>query len=320
MNYDPHAVFPEFYGNHIIRKLAALPRWTVLDSEQVPINVRELLSSGRVLGVHEIDADSLMTLDELTTRLPQAANCAFYLHDNIDQVALLTITDTCPQHLVHEIYQSGSLYSEYRTNVQASQHLLPAPMVTDSFPSIANRKRLTERHGWYEIVLEGWVVFSRHTLPTTVAPIVSDPHAARPTWDRLFRNLSLETRASRALATDIRIKRPKLRRVSQLLDSLTQTPLEIAATDFQGDLALFEYEVLHELHARLRPILKVVPAVDDGANLSPSAEAWLIAEAAKHLLPHRSPSINPEDASPLLLDAAASVVLTRPVFTDTSTT
>lgn len=320
MHHNPLAVFPEFYSNKTIGSLASDPRWTVSDAELVPVNFPELLNTGRVWGVHEVAGDALVTLNEITHGLPQAANCSFYLRSHIDGVAMLIINNTCPPAVARDLLRIPSLYSEYRASGPACQLILPVPRNLDSFPAVKRRKVLTEPRGWYEILFEGWVVFSRNAMPANVARVTDDPHTPEPAWEELFTTLAVTARQSRAVKPSLRLERPNVPRLEQILELLTRNPLGLTLTEFHGDLARYEHTMLTLLHEKLQSLLVTVQDLESGAVFTRAAEAWIIAEAARRMLPHRNRDFADTDGTPLLLDAATSVVATRPLFTDAGTT
>lgn len=320
MPQNPLAVFPEFYSNNTVGSLASVSRWTVTDAEHVPVNFPELLATGRVLGVHEVSNEALVTLNEITHGLPQAANCTFYLRSHIDGVAMLVINNTCPPAVVRDLLRIPSLYGEYRSSGPACQLVFPLPRNLDNFPAVKRRKVLTEPRGWYEILFEGWVVFSRNAMPSHVAQVTDDPHTLQPAWEELFTTLAITARQSRAVTPSLRLERPNLPRLEQILELMTRNPLGLTVAEFHGDLARYEYAVLTLLHEKLQSLLVTVQALEPGAVFTRSAEAWIITEAARRMLPHRNRDFEDTNGSPLLLDAATSVVATRPLFADAGTT
>jgi hypothetical protein len=80
--YDPDVLFPSFYTSTAVQLLASHSRWSVSgrlgdDPEattKAPIDMRALMDNGRIRGAWEISGNCLVTLDELKTFLPNAAN------------------------------------------------------------------------------------------------------------------------------------------------------------------------------------------------------------------------------------------------------
>lgn len=83
--FDPVAQFPAFYHNPLINHLGRRRAWTISDINKRPINVQQMLTTATygspVIHSARIEdaATSLLTLDELRTQIPTAANNAFYL-------------------------------------------------------------------------------------------------------------------------------------------------------------------------------------------------------------------------------------------------
>ena len=163
---DPDALFPEFYTNASVQMLAGHSRWTVSDKDKTPINTRELMTTGRIWGAHEISDDCLVTLEELKGFLPNATNNAFYLKAQIDGLLVLDIEKTCPPEIAAKLLGiSDTLYSELSMSGKGYHLLLPLPSNFWDFPIATGKKVLKEEHGYYEILLDHWVTFTRNEVP-----------------------------------------------------------------------------------------------------------------------------------------------------------
>lgn len=317
---EPRLIYPHFYNNPTIRALSTVPRWTVSDCEDVPVNFKVLVTSGRIWGAHEANEDCLVTLHELSRDLPPAANCAYYLQGHRDGYALLTINATCPPDIARSLLRIPSLYSEHRGEGPAYQVIFPLPMSFNSFPSAMNRKVLVEDHGWYEITVEGWVKFSRNVVREDVAPITKDHRRPIQAWEELYAALAQRSRTTRSASWNVRLEEPEVPRLDQILVLITREPLQRSLEDFHGDYSLFEYWVLAELYTRLQPVLRAVRALEPDTIYNDSVQAWLVFAGALLMLSHRSqdPGHRQSDGAPLLRSAAVSLVTQWPLFEDTS--
>lgn len=162
MPADHGAWFPQFYGNPAIRALADASRWTIsgqigdddLDvagkppTRKAPIDIRHLLDFGRVRGAWALDERCLVTLDELTQAVPDAANNAFYLQALTDGLLVLDIEPDCPPHIAVDLLRlPGALYSELSMSGNGFHILAPLPQNFHDFPIASTKRVLREEHG-----------------------------------------------------------------------------------------------------------------------------------------------------------------------------
>jgi hypothetical protein len=306
--HDPRAAFPEFYTNPIISAIADIPRWTVSDNEKVPINMRELMTTGRLWGAHEISAECLVTLDDMTSFLPSAANNAFYLRAQSDGFLVLDIEKTCPPDVARDLLRIPNLFAERSMSGKGYHLILPLPANFWDFPIATGKRVLKEEHGWYEILLDHWVTFTREVIPATELP----PQDFEPgAWERLYEKLAMGAVEAPTSEFDISAERPDIVRGDQILELMTRRPLEKSIDDFNGDASRFEFSVLGVLYGRLSPILVAIADAEPDAVHDESVKSWLIYEAATRLLPHREKHDEIRNGMPLLLNAAVALVARR---------
>lgn len=305
---DPRSTFAEFYANPIISAIAGIPRWTVSDNEKVPVNMRELMDSGRIWGAHAIGEECLVTLDEMTDFLPDAANNAFYLRAQTDGFLVLDIEKTCPPEIAQKLLKIPALYVERSMSGKGYHLILPLPANFWDYPIAAGKKVLQQEHGWYEILLDHWVTFTRVPVPAQQLP----PQDFEPgAWEALYGSLAKEAREAPTADFDISAERPPIPRSEQILELMTRRPLEKSLEDFHGDYSRFEFSTLGVLYNRLSPILVAMVDAEPDADFNESVRAWLIFEAATRILPHREKHDELRNGLPLLLNAAMTLVARR---------
>jgi hypothetical protein len=305
---DPRSAFPEFYDNPIIGAIADIPRWTVSDNEKVPINMRELITTGRLWGAHEVSDQCLITLDELTTFLPTAANNAFYLRAQTDGFLVLDIEKTCPPEEAKKLLAIPNLYGEFSMSGKGYHLVLPLPANFWDFPIATGKRVLKEEHGWYEILLDHWVTFTRAPIPAAKLPT---PDHAAGAWEKLYADLAKDAVEAPTSDIDVSAERPDIPRFEQILDLMTRRPLEKTLEDFHGDYSRFEFSTLGVLFNRMKPILIAVNDAVPEAVFDESTKAWIIYEAAMRMLPSRDKHEEIRNGMPLLLNAAVALVSRR---------
>jgi len=305
---DPRAVFPDFYGNPIISAIADLPRWTVSDSAKAPINVRELLfGEGRLWGAHEVSEHCLVTLDEMVTHLPTAANSAFYLRAQTDGFLVLDIEKTCPPETARRLLALPSLYSELSMSGRGYHKIMPLPANFWDFPVATNKKVLQAPKGHFEILLDHWVTFTRSPVPAALQPAID----YRPgLWEEVYADLAKAAVETPTVEFDIDGARPEIARREQIIDLMTRRPLDKSLEDFHGDHSRFEFSTLGVLFNRLTTILVAINA-NHGTEYDEASMSWLLYEAASEMLPPRDKHEEARNGMPLLLNAAVAMVSRR---------
>lgn len=322
----------EFYSNPVIQAISGVPRWTVSDSDKVPINMRELMRTGRIWGAHETTEECLVDLPELTEFLPNAANHAYYLRAQTDGFLVLDIEKTCPPEIAAELLRLPSLYSELSMSGKGHHLIMPLPTNFWDFPIATAKKKLQEKHGWYEILLDHWVTFTRKVEPTAppaydlvLAETLSAENLAVNTspastitpetdlspWEALYASLAELAVETPSVEFNIDGSRPDVPRIDQIIDLMTRRDLEKTLEDFHGDHSRFEFSALGILYNRLAPILVAVRSAEPDAVYDEPVKAWLIYEAATRVLPYRDKHDEARNGLPLLLNAATDLVARR---------
>lgn len=302
---DPRAQFPEFYSNPVVQALADQPRWTVSDNEKVPINMRELMETGRIWGAHETDDTCLVTLDELTSFLPAAANNAFYLHAQSDGVLVLDIEKTCPPDVAARLVAMPSVYAERSMSGLGWHLVMPLPSNFWQYPIATSKRVLKQEQGHYEILLDHWVTFTRNVVPHVDAGPGSPAMLA---WEALYAELASAAVETPVVEFEVAVATPDVPRVDQIVGLLTRPGLDKTAADFGGDDSRFEFSTLGTLYNRLTNILQAVRDVERDAVYDEPVQAWFVYEAATRLLPHRDKHDEIRSGVPLLLSSAQALV------------
>lgn len=318
----PQDYYPGFYDNPVIQLLAPAPRWTVsgqLDDPSKPgatrntrkaaIDIRELQRNGRVRGAYEKTTNCLMTLDELVGFLPNAANHAYALNAHMDRVLVLDIEKTCPPALAQELLALPSLYSELSMSGLGYHLVMPLPNVFGSFPIAANKIVLREEHGWYEVLIEHWITFTR-------IPVPADRYSGRPasrSWDEVYAALAskaTQDAADQATRDSVSADKPEIPGEAEALHVMTKHPLPKTLENFYGDHSRYEFSTLSTLCSRLTPAL---PYLSDKHNVeyTTAMKAWLLYEAATRVLTHRDKHDELRRGMPLLLNAATDLLARR---------
>lgn len=340
-------VFPGFYDNPAIRSLARSARWTVSGrlgdpgddlKGKAPIDIVELAETGRLRGAFATDETCLMPLEDLIRALPLAANHAFFLRARTDGLLMVDIEPDCPPGIAADLIALPEIvYSEMSMSRRGFHLLAPLPPNFWDHPVAAAKKVLREEHGWYELLLEHWVTFTRQPIPASpangadravrIGPASAEPAEAQqgavspqPTFTSLagvYDELAQKTVATLASARDLEVS--VAQGAAEALDIPGAQLIVVTATahlrlkdprDFAEDTSRWEFSVLAALYRRLVPEIEKT-AQARGLAYSDSDHAWLLFLAATKVLPPRAKHTERRNQRPFLLDRAAALIAER---------
>ncbi len=322
-NDDPRMRFAAFYDNPAIRTLAGAARWTISgrlgddpddpkSTRKAPIDLRALLDDNWLRGAWSVDEQCLVVLDELTDRLPTAANTAFYLRASTDGLMVIDIESECPPEVSAQLLALPEVvYCEQSMSGRGFHLVTPLPANFSEFPIAAGKRVLREEHGWYEILLDHWVTFTRRP-PATASPARSataDPGRFTSVAD-VYAFLAQQVRVPTASAADIGTgaEAPDIPGGSQIVRQTVAAASHRFKTldDFGGDHSRYEFSVLGTLHRQM--LNHLVEHISLGHSYSSSELAWLLFQAAEQVLPERPKHRERRNGRPFLLDRAAAMV------------
>lgn len=319
---DPQAIFPDFYGSPATATLAGAARWTVsgrLGEEskgKAPIDMRHLLDTGgRVRGAWARDEQCLVTLNELTERLPNAANAAFYLQSLSDGLMVIDIEPDCPAEISSQLLTiPEAIYTETSMSGKGFHLVAPLPENFHDHKAAVGKKVLREEHGYYEILLEHWCTFTRRPIAEDVWDRVRDVeevNARYSTTSSLYASLARSATATQTVSTEVAtaVEAPEIAgREEIVLRTLEGVEGRLKTIDdFDGDASRFEFSVLGTLRREMQRQLVVIGFLKR-ARYTDSDVAWLLYEAAREILPHRTKHRERRNGRTFLLDRAAAMV------------
>ncbi|MDQ0648603.1 hypothetical protein QFZ53_002799 [Microbacterium natoriense] len=326
---DPPNAFPAFYANPVIRALAGAVRWTVSgrlgddlgSKSKAPIDMRALLDLGRVRGAWQIDKTCLVTLEEMTSRLPNAANAAYYLQAQVDGVMVIDIEPCCPPEIAQGLLTlPGILYSEVSMSGRGYHLVTALPENFHAHGVAAEKRVLREEHGWYEILLDHWVTFTRRPIGEGVVTGAQTVGSALPRFDSiedLYSSLAVKAKKLRSLPATAEwstVEGPDIESGRHIIELTLQgsRPRLKHLDDFDGDHSRWEFSILGTLFREMRQHL-VLAGFMRRVTYTPADQAWLLYRAAQEVIPARPKHLERRNNRPFLLDRAASMVATATV-------
>lgn len=319
-SFNPYAVFPNFYQNPTIQKIAQEPRWTVSTQndavinqrtirKKMPIDFRALMRSGTIYGAKDTTDEYLVTLPTLVSALPNTTNHAYYLDVIRDQIMVLDIEKTCPDHIVEAMLAMPNiLYAEESMSGQGIHLIMPIPSNYREFPLATQKRVLQHPHGYYEILMEHWITFTRRPV---------DPQKFRPspistrTWELTWEELASEvTDLPPNTIFDPADEKPEIPHEDDIISLMLRDPYSKTLDDFHQDHSRYEFGLMGYLEHRLSMILKT-SAIRDLKEWTDDDRIWLIYRATTESLDHRDKHDEQRNGMPLLLNSAVNIVNRR---------
>lgn len=324
---DPISQYQQFYQNPTIQKLGKERRWTISgklpkspdgrERGKVPLNIHNIIAimEGRpaqVCGARTRDEQSLTDLETITTKVPDATNCTFYLDCEMDEVMVLDIEKTCPPELRDKLLTllPRALYAEYSMSGKGYHLILPLPENFYDYPNASGRTVVRHPKGYYEFLLSHYVTFTRHVLVDH--PSTEDAVHIEPTClEEVYEELAVQQKDIATVAFNVEEERPDIPHLDELVERLVNPKphSRFARTlkDYDHDHSSYEFGYIGHLYFRLRQILKA-SVYKKAHTYSESDCIWIVYLAIDQILDHREKHDEVRNEIPMLMDRVRYVV------------
>lgn len=329
--FDPVAQFPAFYHNPLINHLGRRRAWTISDINKRPINVQQMLTTATygspvIHGARIEDAaTSLLTLDELRTQIPTAANNAFYLDAVQDGCLILDIEKTCPPEVAATLLTLSptAFYTEVSMSGRGYHLVMPIPENFAAFPAVHNKPSIKHPKRWFEILTSQWITFTRQPIPehvlhhsesanTSAVPWLNDQPL---TWENVFADLAktvapnLKTGAGLTITPNA-LMPPDLSdaeriRDDEVIDSTCRLFAEHYSktlADFYDDASRFEFSQIGVIINLLLPTMRMHPTtISLDKPINSDHIIRLLFAVATRMITHRSKHDEERSGVPYLM-------------------
>lgn len=294
--------FPQFYDNPLIQSIAPNERWSISTNKKMPIDIKILQTEQRIAGALFLDERSLVSLPDLCELIPNAANNAYYLDALVDNILILDIEPKCPDNIKEKLLRLPYEYGEISMSGNGFHLAFYLPQNFDDFPIARKKVVMKEEHGYYEILLNHWVTFTRNKIKD--AP--SD--ASQTEFEQFFADIaSIQKDVQR---TDVNIEELEPQDFpckDRILSLLMQQPYYKTLSDFHDDNSHFEFSFIGFLHYKLGQILNI-SAIKQAHDYTDNEQVWMLYLVAKERLPYRSKHDEFRDGLPWLLYLSREVI------------
>jgi len=172
-----------FSAMPFIQSISDNARWTVSTKTKMPIDMNRLIRTGEIVGAKfDNGNEPLITLTQLISALPNAANAAYKLNQSVDEFVVLDIEPKCPADIRDKLLTLPYKYCELSMS-GSGFHLVFDKPNTQYQDILYGKPAVKEKHGWYEILLNHYVTFrGKVCQPSSTSPNSAPllvPHSPR---------------------------------------------------------------------------------------------------------------------------------------------
>lgn len=298
-------MFEDFYNHPFIKSIADKERWTVVDKNKRPIDMYGLIYMHKIFGAAFCDEKSLVSLKTLCETLPNATNNTFYMDALTDGFVVLDIEPKCPQNIKNKLLQLPYIYGELSLSGKGYHLIFPLPDCIENYPIAKKKVTMKEEHGYYEILLNHYVTFTRNIIPKSKG--ASD-------FEKIFKELASQQKEHTKNNIEIEEEEPDdIPLKDTILTIMYNQAYRKQPKDFDFDMSKYEYGYISFLYEKLLCVL-ALSNIKSVHEYSDTEKAWLLYNAAKEMLPYREKHDEMRTGLPWLMYLSQEVIAknTRP--------
>lgn len=246
-------LFPLFYNCDFIKSIANISKWTISDKDKMPIDMVTLRDEHRIFGAKTPDDTCLVTLDEVCNIVPCAGNHAFWLDSLVDNWVVLDIEPKCPRDILQNLLSLPYIYGELSLSGNGVHLIFPLPKTIYNYPNALKKIVFKEEHGWYELLLNHYVTFTRKMI----TPYQGDTND-QTAFVEFFNKMASEQKE--VIKDDIDItefEELEIPYVDEIIQILSNQKYDKRPADFFNDNSRFEFGYTSFLLHKLNKLVKV---------------------------------------------------------------
>ena len=298
--------FPDFYANDFVRRIAGNEKWTISDKDKRPIDMHALLTTGKIWGVaYTRGYNPLVDLQTLIQAIPNCTNNAYHLEAETDKFVVLDIEPKCPAIIKEGLLKLPWLYGETSMSGKGLHLVFELPQdIWDKYPAIHNKMALKEEHGYYEILLDHMVTFTRNT--------VAHPEEMRDIeeFSNVFERLASITKETQAVENELvvdEIDSSDIPMFDRTIHVLSAQTYKKTAENFNGDNSAYEFGMCGFYRRALQKLLKN-PQYSD-IHYDEKQEAIILYTLLTSKLEHRAKHDTTRNGMPWLMFIITQCIL-----------
>lgn len=303
---------PMFLANPYIQSIAKKARWTISDNNKRPVDIVWLIyamnnptGQRAIRGAAYPDERCLITLDELVTQFPNAANFAYHVDDAMEEgYVILDVEPTCPDDIRQWFLSTNYLYGEYSRSGKGIHLVYPMPACIQNYPDAQKKIKMQTDDKTYEFMLsDHYMTFTGNQLP---------PATGTNSIDGVFEDLCKKQVYVEAAEIDLSAIKPDIPNEAKILGLLKHVTYKKSLGDYHNDFSRYEFGACVRVYHQLERLLKHAAFNNPPVEYDINQKAWLVYQQLVKIVPHRDKhdetrKINGQEV-PFLLFMAASAV------------
>lgn len=291
--------FAEFYEHPFIKSIADDEKWTVSDKTKKPIDMFVYKYRHQITGATFTNNLSLVSLPELCSLIPNARNNAYFMDALTDNFVVLDIEKKCPDDIKKELLQTPYIYGEISLSGQGYHLIYPLPDCFSDYPDAQTKIVMKEPHGYYEILLQHYVTFTRNMLPKATG---------NKSFENIFKKFAkTQVKASKHDINVNELKPDDIPFADNIIFILSSVEYQKTPADFFDDMSKYEYGFMGFLYYKLKNIINIKD-YRESHEYTDNEIAWLLYETAKDKIPYRPKHDEFRNNLPWLLYLAGEII------------
>lgn len=296
-----------FSAMPFIQSISDNARWTVSTKTKMPIDMNRLIKTGEIVGAKFDNGNNpLVTLPQLISGLPNAANAAYKLNQSVDEFVVLDIEPKCPANIRDKLLTLPYKYCELSMS-GSGFHLVFDKPNTQYQDILYGKPAVKEKHGWYEILLNHYVTFTgKVCLPSEdcIFVDVSD-------FEKLFDELASQTKIQHTfdINTDDLPKLEDIPLHENIVDLISKANYNKTLKDFDDDNSKYEFGIVGFYHKKLNMLLDTTKYRTH--DYTPQERIVLLHEIIADIIPYRTKHDSVRDGLPWLMYTCKRVVSSK---------
>lgn len=290
--------FDDFYNHPFIKSITDNEKWTVSDKDKKPIDMFAYKYRQQITGALFTDNKSLVSLPELCELIPNARNNAYFMDSIVDKFVVLDIEPICPDTIKQKLLKTKYVYGEISMSGKGYHLIYPLPNCFSKYPIAQKKIVIKEEHGYYEILLQHYVTFTRNMLPDATGG---------EDFEKIFEELASTQKETIRKNIDVQELKPNdIPLEKDILITLNHLDYNKTPIDFYNDMSKYEYGFMGFLYYKLKKQLALQDYKEH--KYSDNEKAWLLYTVAKNKIPKRQKHDEYRNNLPWLLYLASEII------------
>lgn len=287
----------QFMKNPFILSIADNERWTISTNKKMPIDMKRLRNEGRIVGASFRNGNKpLVNLYEIKKIVPNAANVAYRMNQNLDNFVILDIEPKCPLEIKAKLLRLPYIYGELSMSGNGFHLVFETPK-TNYKEILISKPAIKEENGYYEILLSHYVTFTGNEIIPSKTCISKDVSEFEKIFDEIAKTkkITMNTELNTSYIPEI----DSIFLGGEIVKILKEAKYDKSVNDFKGDYSVYEFGVIGFYYKRLKMLLSTTKYVKH--EYTPQEQMRLLYSVIRSVIPHRAKHDEKREGLPMLM-------------------